>query len=477
MRLHTNRNKIILLSFLLCLSLAACGEVADGEKDSLQATEVYTEKESSGESSSAVSAQEFDISLPQDITVELFGLDILRTKRSQWEEHIFTIKNPDKSVVGYYTSFMVGDYEIFHSWMDGGNGNFVSGILGEDKSSGAQVVFDENDKVLELTIDMDMGEYFHTSFLNIGDNAKECVESVKPGAWDALLAGEALLTEQGFYLFHYTTNVEALQISNKDFSISYFLEDGLVDSIHIRVAGDLFKNMEDEDESSIYDLDRFDYYVYGADIATMSLQDWLDLYDFDDRKLIEAEFKELWMNILDFSKRHISQDNLVVYCDETLLAGGEVAALISYSETDEYKNWSMYLYSVAGQEEWPSSIYIEIIKGGFITIYLDIWSECPMITSNFIMPGENIRTLLNSYEDGLFETILSLDADDIYCIGPYEFTGFNGPEASEGSISIRKKADGYMEPVIIYFENEIVTRVSRTYHGVVYDFDEKPSLQ
>jgi hypothetical protein len=243
------------------------------------------------------------------------------------------------------------------------------------------------------------------------------------------------------------------------------------------VEGNLFRDTGDEDESSIYNLDRFDYYISGTDIAAMSLRDWLDLYDFDDRNPTEAEFKEIWMNLLDFSKRYINRDDRMMHSDETLLAGKEVKAYISYSETDEEKYWRMSLYSVAGQEEWPSSISIDINREGFITIYLDIWEKYPMITSNFIMPGDNIRTLLNSYEDGLFETILSLDADDTYCIGPYEFTGFNDPASLEGMISIRKKDDGYMEPISIYFEDEIVTRVSRTYHGIISDFEEKLSLQ
>lgn len=278
-------------------------------------------------------------------------------------------------------------------------------------------------------------------------------------------------------MLHYTSSSEVFQIGNEDFSISYFLTDGLVDNIYIKVEGNLFQDTGDEDESSIYNLDRFDYYISGTDIAAMSLRDWLDLYDFDDRNPTEAEFKEIWMNLLDFSKSYINQDNLVVYCDETLLEGEEVKAYISYSETDERKNWSMSLYYVTGQEEWPGTIFIDIHREGFITIYLDIWEKYPMITSNFIMPGDNIRTRLNSYEDGLFETILSLDADNTYCIGPYEFTGFNDPASSECMISIRKKDDGYMEPISIYFENEIVTRVSRIYHGNIFGFEEKPSLQ
>ena len=60
----------------------------------------------------------------------------------------------------------------------------------------------------------------------------------------------------------------------------------------------------------------------------------------------------------------------MVYCDETLLAGEEVKAYISYSETDERKNWSMSLYSVTGQEEWPGTISIDINREGFIAIYL-----------------------------------------------------------------------------------------------------------
>lgn len=284
---------------MLCVSLSACGESVNIEKDTSQMTEASAEGENAEEPSSAAPTKEYDISLPQDITVELFGLDILRTKRSRWEEHIYNIKNPDTNI-SYYTSYFVGDYEITHYWMNADKSVFVTGILSQDRASGAQVIFDENGKVSELSIDMDMDEYFNTSVLNIGDNAREFVESIKPGTWDKLLAEEALLTEQGFYMVHYTTSSDVLMVSNEDFSISYFLEDGLVDSIYIRVEGDIPLK---EDGSSIYDLDRFDYYLYGADIAAMSLRDWLDIFDFKEYIEDEVYCKEVWMNILDFSEK------------------------------------------------------------------------------------------------------------------------------------------------------------------------------
>lgn len=472
MRLHKKLAVTGLLCILLCVSLSACGESVNIEKDTSQMTEASAEGENAEEPSSTTPTKEYDISLPQDITVELFGLDILRTKRSRWEEHIYNIKNPDTNI-SYYTSYFVGDYEITHYWMDADKSVFVTGILSQDRASGAQVIFDENGKVSELSIDMDMGEYFNTSVLNIGDNAREFVESIKPGTWDKLLAEEALLTEQGFYMVHYTTSSDVLMVSNEDFSISYFLEDGLVDSIYIRVEGDIPLK---EDGSSIYDLDRFDYYLYGADIAAMSLRDWLDIFDFKEYIEDEVYCKEVWMNILDFSENNIDQRVMATSC-ETLLAGKEVAASISYIEHSEYKWWNIDMYSATDPEVWLGIISFDIFQNGSITIYLDIRDNCPMITSNFVVPGDNIKTLLNSYEEGLFEKILSLNADDVYCIGPYEFTFVRFPESSEGSIGIRKTDEGAMDRIAIDFSNEIVTSVSRTYRGNISGFEEKMSLQ
>lgn len=476
MRLQRNKTILGLLCILVCLSMSACDKVAGGEKDTLQVTESSTENGTSDEPFSDVPVKKFDISLPQDITMELLGLDILRMKRSGWEEYIFTMQESDE-YISYYTSFFVRDCEIIHSHKDIDNkSTFVSDIHYKDKLFGARVEFNENNNVSGLSISTDMGDEFSTSFLNISDSAKKYMESIEPGIWDRLLAGELVSAEQGYHMVYYTSGSDVFQIFNEDIEIAYFLENGLVDYIYVVVKGNISQNAEDEDESSIYYLDQFDYYLYGADIATMSARDWLDLFNFKEYKPEEAKFKEVWMNILDFSKKYTNENEWVGPCD-TLLAGEEVLASISYYEQAESKSWSMSMYSAADREVWLGTIYFMINKQGYISFSVDICNECPMITSNFVLPGDNIKTVLNSYEDGLYEQILSLDNSESYCIGPYEFMLSKNSESSGGSISIVKKDEGAMDPIAIDFEDEIVTRIGRTYRGSISDFDEKLSLQ
>lgn len=206
MRVRTKSSKIILclLCVLICLNLVACNSDAGGEKDAFQATNASSEN-----ASSDLPAKEDALSLSEEITMELFGLDLFQVNRPIWEERIFTLKEPEEYTT-VYLSFSIGDYEVMHSRKNFQNkGNFSSFIQYRDVVNGAQILFDENDNLSMVYIAEDMGKEFDTSFINIGDNPREYLESLKPGVWDKLLAGERLFTKQGWCMYYYTTSDNA----------------------------------------------------------------------------------------------------------------------------------------------------------------------------------------------------------------------------------------------------------------------------
>lgn len=470
-----NRKKIIssLLCIMFCIYLTACA----GQM-------------SSGDTSAASNAKRIDDSIPEEITMEFFGMNLLEANRPMWEKHIFSLNELGEDDY-VYTTFYIGDYEVTHSYLNFENkGNFSSYITyNNDRSGSAQILFDENDNLSKIDIRSDMGEEFSTSFLNIGDNVNEYFEAYKSGLWKEFLGGETMVTTRGWYLRHSTADTsdytyDVLQVSNSDIALSYMIKDELVDYIMLTVVGDLAVNDELETEQSIYSLDTFDFYVYDNNIASMSASEWLEFFNFSENDELQAKYKEQWLELLDFSDEHFKKEK-----PETeaivLLPGKEMGAFFMYYEDYEYKSMMLTMYPVteAGEIETsdtsnrPSSIDFSISKEGFFNIDLYIEGECPMITSNCIMPGDNIRTFLNSYEDGLYEKIVSLsDVSDEYRIGPYFFrfesdTGFGG-----NCITIGKNDEKSSLPVSIFFEDEIVTAIHRTYRGRISGFDEKPSL-
>lgn len=250
--------------------------------------------------------------------------------------------------------------------------------------------------------------------------------------------------------------------------MTYSLKDELVDNIMLTVIGESIQKAE----SSIYDLDRFDYYLAGKDIAKMSVGEWLEFFDFDENVVEEAKLKALWMNILDFSKeRYYTYE-----CDKSM-ADIKAEARFTYGEQPGSKWMNLSLYPMGGDGiKDGCTICFWISQEGSIQIDLGIDGKFPIMASNFIMPGENIRTFLNSYEDGLYEKIAAMDSDiDGYQTGPYHFWFESGADCD--SLSIRKEDERMMSPVYFFLENEVVTRVSRMYNGIISGFDEELFLQ
>ena len=470
-----NRKRIILnlMCIVLSICLTACGAQTGSEG-------IFT----------SAKAKETDISIPEEITMEFFGMNLLEANRPMWEKHVFSLNElgADDYI---YTTFPIGDYEVMHSYLNFQNKeNFTSYITyGGDRSGTTQILFDENDNLLQIDIRSDMGEAFNTSFLNVGDNVKEYFESVEEGSWEKFLSDEKPFHVQEWIVRHSTVSMpeityDTLMIYNDDIVTSYWIKDELVYNISLTVVGELAVNEEAETEKSVYNLDSFDFYLNGTDIATMSASDWLKFFNFSSSES-HMIYKQKWLGILDFSDGHYKTK-----CPKgdvfVLFAGGEMGARVMYYEDKEYKSMILAMHPVTKKgdintidlEHNLPMISFSISKDGGFNIDLYIEGECSMITSNYVMPGDNIKTFLNSYEDGLYEKLVSLsDPMEEYCVGPYYFRFEDIPGPGDDIVEIGKRDENNSLPVIIRFEDETVTAINRRYLGKITGFEDKPSLR
>lgn len=125
---------------------------------------------------------------------------------------------------------------------------------------------------------------------------------------------------------------------------------------------------------------------------------------------------------------------------------------------------------------WNMIICKCTIEGGFFNIGLMINEECPMITGSGIMIGDNIKKILNSYEKGLYENIVSLsDSTEQYYVGPYYFNYHRGNGDEQDWIVIGKH-DKRNLSLSLSVENEIVTGIQRNYSGTATGFEDEPML-
>ena len=384
MRLRTKSSKVILclLCVLVCLSFAACSAGAEGEKEASQVSnsssvDVSTEEPSSGNTSPEdtsldLPVNEADLSLPGDITMELFGVNLLKMNRPSWEERIFSLKEKEEETT-VYISFTIGDYIVTHTRKGFQNeGNFSSWLEYNGILSCAHLQFDENDNLSKIEMSEDLGKEFSTSFLRISDNPKEYLESLKPGVWDRLLGGELLTTKQGWVMYY---NGDTLQIATQDILLSYILKDELVDYIMVSTIGEPPQKDEIPLESGIYALDRFDYFLDGKDIAKMSMSEWVNLFDFSRDK----EFKEMLMNIMDTSKKYFEETN-TIYCD-TKMIGKNVGVSLSYSEYYGSKSLHINMWHKDGEYSEDNKCYISfsIRDEGYIQMDMMVRGKFPMI--------------------------------------------------------------------------------------------------
>ncbi len=479
MRSHMYKGKVnfILLCFIFCMLFTGCNSMTSQANNTAEGELASKVDGSSLENGSYAASNELEYIVPEELTMEIFGINILKVNRPLWEEHIFSLYDPD--TCDYSVQFNVGDYKITNSYLNYQNENNLSTYIWyREDFSGLSVLFDENDDLKNIEIDSDMGEEFHTSFLNIGDNVKDYLESVQPGLWDKFLNDEMNRIEQGWYIQHSTLDVleytyDIFQISNDDIVVSYFITDELVDSIHLTVVGDIHI---DNDETSIYKLDNFELYINGTDISTMSMDDWINFMylpeaNVHEQKIVNEEFVEnTQTGNLDLKTEVLSEWKDFYYRMEgtDILIHGIVKA-----ESARFE-----LYNINDMRVVTGGYYVPVESIGYIepdVIEFYIWDEghveqricitgaCRQITGNYIIPGDNIKTFLNSLEEGFYEKITSLPENGgEYRIGPYVFSYvLVGTDSTGSVITIRRNDERFLPAIYIIFKDEIVTRIEK----------------
>ena len=287
-------NKRIFLSMIclvMSISFTACAKQTGGED-----AQVSVAGSQETQYSVVTREKEGDISIPEEITMEFFGINLLEINRPMWEKHIYSIYDVGKDD-DMGTRIPIGDYEVMHDYLNLENmRNFSVSISYDNNFSGSQILFDENGKLTKIDVTTDMGEEFNTSFLKIGDNVKDYFETSKKGIWDKILSGEIIAANDGWNIRHSAFSApevtyDNLQVFNKDLFVSYVIKDEKVNYILVNVIGDLNIDENLLAEKSIYNLDRFKFYIKDKDISRMSGSDWANAFG----KSFEEMLRELFV--------------------------------------------------------------------------------------------------------------------------------------------------------------------------------------
>lgn len=190
-RMNKKRINSIVLCIMCCISLAACG----GQQGNQQAANGQP-----GESGFVMSQQQgkADISIPEEITFEFFGMNLIGANRPMREKHVFDLNDlGEKDYIN--NEFFIGHYKVMHSYYNFENSKNFSSYV-----NSSQILFDKNNKLTKIDINANLGEAFSTSFLNIEDNVKDYFDSFEAGLWDRFRNGEEIVADHG-YILRYTT--------------------------------------------------------------------------------------------------------------------------------------------------------------------------------------------------------------------------------------------------------------------------------
>ena len=468
------KNKRIMLS-LLCIMCSFCFLACAGETQGEKATSVSKQTDTS-----TVSQQnKYDISIPQEITMEIFGINLLEVDRPTWQRKLRYLMEDSIPGENERVFFSIGEYEVFHSYEHVENKNNMTAQVtyktDVDNGVGLQIQFDGNDRVTKIDVSSPMGNEFHTSFLNIGDNVKDYFESFEKGLWERFLKDEEILSDQGWGIRHSiltspNNTYDCLQVLSSNMFISYIIKDEVVEHIMLGVLSDIVLSESEQTQESNDDMDICDFYLNGNDISNMSGSDWLNLFDFPQDDENAEKFKEQWMSFFDFSPKAVAPEGSINECYVKL--NGQEVYLHYYG--DNSQKWiTITIYPDGnGGDRQPDIIELCTDSEGYYNISVYVYGEDSLISSNNIKPGDNIRTILDSYEEGLFDKMMSLSDGEGYSVGPYYFEYYRDGNV----INMGKRDEGFGLPHCISFENETVTIVKRLYGGTATGFTDKPSV-
>lgn len=466
---YKNKKRIgsILLCIVLCLSFSACAGQVSSDNTSKATSEKETDTFQQGKA---------DISIPEEITLEFFGMNLIGANRPMWEKHIFDLNESGENDY-IYNGFPIGDYMVKHSYYNYENDkNFSSYVTNRENFSDSQILFDENYKLTKIDVRADLGEEFSTSFLNIGDNVKDYFESFETGLWDKFRNGEEILADHGYVLRYSTisgTDVEYdnLQVYSSNMFISYFIKNDVVAQIMFYAIGDIPTRESFETNPTIYYFEPFKFYVHGVDIANMTGRQWMELFNC-------PEIEQKWMGFYDASDARVGEGIEAI----SVLNGTNLEAHFHYAENTVGKSLNVSMVSLSKlkqtTEDSGRGSYMSFYsgEGESFNIGLILNEECPMIIGSGIMVGDNIKKILNTYEKGLYENMVSLSGStEGYSVGPYYFNYHRGIGDEQDFIIIGKHDERNLS-IHVGVNNEMVTSIQRYYNGNAAGFEDVPRL-
>ena len=207
----------------------------------------------------------------------------------------------------------------------------------------------------------------------------------------------------------------------------------------------------------------------GVDIATMTGRQWMELFNCPE---IEAK----WVNFYNASDASVGE----VIEASSVLNGTNIRANFHYGESGVGKSLTLSMESLSKLKQETtgngrgSSFDFQSFEGGAFNIGVILNEECPMITGSGIMIGDNMKKILNTYEKGLYENIVSGSMGE-YAVGPYLFSYLKGT-GDEQDFIIISKIDERNLSIHVGVANEIVTSIQRYYRGTATGFEDVPML-
>lgn len=230
---------------------------------------------------------EYDFIFPEDIQIKYFGKNVYSKTYDGWNNAAFisnsyllynlylentTIINVSKAGGYYPTAHYIREYDS---------------VENREGEKIADIQFDKEGLIKEINIYGKCNDDFYITGLQVGENAKEYLNSISEGLWDRLMAMEdnyVLRGSRGHYLSHNTqkfepgvlgeseVTIENICLSNEKLSFSYRLDGEIVDNINVFTRNDSIK---DDLETEMYDINPPFYYIDDISIFDSTIEDWV----------------------------------------------------------------------------------------------------------------------------------------------------------------------------------------------------------
>lgn len=397
--------KVLVFYFALIsisISFAACGDVSiQNRKLPLGITENNSESIHSTNESQAEPKIQYEFELPEDIEIKCFDINVYSKTYTGWTNYFAILT--DSAYMVY--DFFLGDTYVINVDKAGGvyptehviKYNDPSGLMQNDDI--AIIMYDKEGLVKEINVTNTSNKNFSVTGLQVGENAREYLNSISDGLWDKLMAMEEYLVINGaggINLWHNTqtfaagileeseVNFNYINFGNDKISLSYKLNGEIVDSINVYTKND---SIREELRTELYDIEMPDYYVDGLDLLAAKQDEWITHFQIpydEDAGYLPCLSDDLYV---EFRENGESFWAILVAKKEVTwaysLKDQIPYPIMDYDESD--------VYCIVNGKPNGSSYEIEIY-------FYPLISESSRFSYDNLGFGDNFMTFLNSYD-------------------------------------------------------------------------------